>query len=86
MLPIPRSGILREVQGREAALSVPGVTELDVTTPAGSRVRPLPEGDRYLGFLFARAETADEVETALRLAYSRLRIIIDDGSQPPVVS
>jgi hypothetical protein len=37
---------------------------------------PLPEGDRYLGFLFAEAATYQEVEEALRAARRRLRVII----------
>jgi hypothetical protein len=44
----------------------------------GRPVRPLPEGDRYLGFLFARAETAAEVEAALREAHRRLDIVISE--------
>lgn len=78
MLPIPRAGVLRGVTGREEALEVPGVTELDITVPVGHRIAPLPETDRYLGFLFARAETPGGVEAALRDAYARLRVEIDD--------
>jgi hypothetical protein len=37
----------------------------------------LPEGDRYLGFVFARAETPGAVERALRTAHAHLRIVID---------
>ena len=53
MLPVPRPGILRAVEGRAEALAVPGITGLTVTIPPGQRVRPLPDGDRYLGFIFA---------------------------------
>ena len=38
---------------------------------------PLPEGDRYLGFMFARGATAEEVESALRTAHARLDVAID---------
>jgi hypothetical protein len=37
----------------------------------------LPEGDRYLGFLFARGEKPEEVEQALRRAHAHLEIVID---------
>jgi hypothetical protein len=37
----------------------------------------LPEGNRYLGFLFARGDTPAAVEQALRTAHARLRIMID---------
>ena len=30
---------------------------LEITVAPGREVRMLPEGDRYLGFLFARADT-----------------------------
>ena len=35
------------------------------TTTAGQRVRPLLDGDRYLGFIFVEAATRHEVEQAL---------------------
>jgi biotin carboxylase len=77
MLPIPRRGILREVSGRDAALAVPGVTGLEITVPPGRAVVPLPEGDRYLGFLFARGERPDDVERALRNAHAKLDVVIE---------
>jgi len=40
-------------------------------------VRPLPDGDQYLGFIFAEAATPGEVETALTTASQRLRAIIE---------
>jgi hypothetical protein len=76
MLPIPRAGILHGVGGREDARAVPGVEDVVVTVPDGREVVPLPEGDSYLGFLFARADRPDEVERALREGHRRLRIDI----------
>ena len=35
-----------------------------------------PEGSTYLGFIFARAETPEEVEAALRRAHHELRFTI----------
>jgi len=58
---------------------VPGVTGLDVSIAPGRRVRPLPEGDRYLGFLFAKAETPEEVEATLRQAHGMLEVrVVED--------
>lgn len=74
MLPIPQKGVLRRVGGQEAALEVPGIEGLEITIRVGHEVVPLPEGHRYLGFLFARAETPGEVETALRHAHARLEV------------
>jgi hypothetical protein len=82
MLPIPRGGILRAVRGREEALAVPGVEEVTITIPLGQPVVPLPEGDRYLGFVFARADTPAEAEAALRLAHRRLRFVIAASGEP----
>ena len=76
MLPIPRAGTLRRVDGRADALAVPGVVGLEITVPAGRAVVPLPESDRYLGFLFARADTPGDVETALRAGEAALDIVI----------
>jgi biotin carboxylase len=77
MLPIPAAGTLREVRGREDALAVPGVTGLEITVPLGRSVVPLPEGDRYLGFLFARGDTPAVVEGALRAAHAALDVVVE---------
>ena len=78
MLPVPRPGVLRAVEGRAEALAVSGVTGLTITIPPGQRVRPLPDGDRYLGFIFAEGDTPADVEEALTAASGRLRVIISD--------
>jgi biotin carboxylase len=74
MLPIPGPGVLEEVHGQDAARAVPGITGLEITVTRGRVVEPLPEGDRYLGFLFAKAGTPAEVEDALRAAHALLDI------------
>ena len=76
MLPVPRAGVLRAIEGRDSALAVPGVTGLTITIPPGQRVRPLPDGDRYLGFVFAEADTPAGVEHTLTAAVARLRVVI----------
>ena len=77
MMPIPRAGVLREVTGTEAALRVPGVEGLEISIPVGQAVWPLPEGNRYLGFLFAGGETPEQVEASIRDAHSKLRVTIE---------
>ncbi len=77
MLPIPRAGTLRAVDHRERALAVPGIVDLDITIPIGAAVVPLPEGDRYLGFLFATGASPVEVETSLRAGAAGISIVID---------
>lgn len=76
MIPIPGPGILRGVDGLEAAASVPGVESVEITAPTGYELVPLPEGDAYLGFIFARGGEPAEVESALRRAHSALRFTI----------
>jgi biotin carboxylase len=65
MLPIPSRGILDGFDGLDAVLALPAITGFEPGVPVGEQVVPLPEGDRYLGFVFARAATPDEVEGAL---------------------
>src|SRR5262249_49641039 len=65
MLPIPAGGLLREVRGQNAAAAVPGIEGIEITMPLGSELIPLPEGASYLGFVFARADSPDQVEAAL---------------------
>jgi biotin carboxylase len=76
MLPIERPGVLRAVEGRAEAEAVPGITGLTITIPLGQPVEPLPEGDRYLGFVFAEGEDYQQVEHALGAARKRLRVVI----------
>jgi biotin carboxylase len=76
MLPIERAGVLRAVEGRAEAAAVPGITGLTITIPLGKPVHPLPEGDRYLGFVFAEGEGYQQVERALATARERLRVVI----------
>ena len=78
MLPIRKAGVLREVAGQSEARRVVGIDGLVITIPPGEPLIPLPEGDRYLGFMFARGETPDAVETALRQAHAQLRTIVDE--------
>ena len=77
MLPVPRAGVLRAIEGRADAEAVPGITGVTITVPLGRHVRPLPDGDQYLGFVFAEACTPDDVEKALTTASQRLRAVIE---------
>jgi len=78
MVPIPKSGTLRSVPGRDDALAVPGVEEVELTVPVGARLTSWPEGDRYLGFIFASGSDVGSVAQGLRLAYSKLGMVIED--------
>jgi biotin carboxylase len=83
MIPIPGAGVLRDVEGQQEARAVDGIGGLDITIGRGRPVVPLPEGDRYLGFMFARAASADAVERSLRAAHACLRIRIEPHAPEP---
>ena len=85
MIPIPMAGRLVAVDGVDDALAIEGVHEFDQTIAIGRTVQPLPEGSRYLGFMFATGASPDEVEDALRAAHAKLNIVIDpsDGTEMP---
>ena len=76
MIPIPRAGVLKEVRGLGKAESVAGIEEITISLRPGEHVVPLPEGGKYLGFLFARGENSEQVEKALRKAHRRLKFVI----------
>lgn len=77
MIPIPQAGLLRAVEGVDEATAVPLIDGVEITARLHYPLTPLPEGDSYLGFIFARGETPAEVEAALRQAHGRLRFAID---------
>ncbi|MDP6428136.1 MAG: ATP-grasp domain-containing protein [Rhodospirillales bacterium] len=77
MIPIEKKGTLRLVGGLEAARALPHISEVTISIATGGEVIPLPEGFRYLGFIFARAPTPAAVEQALRNAHAALDIVID---------
>jgi phosphoribosylaminoimidazole carboxylase (NCAIR synthetase) len=72
MIPIPRDGIYAGVGGVDRAAAVAGIDAVEITAKEGQRMRPLPEGASYLGFLFARADSPAQVELALRRAHTCL--------------
>jgi biotin carboxylase len=77
MIPIPGRGVYRGVTGVENAREVEGVDQVLVTAKADQLLVPLPEGASYLGFIFARGETPDDVERSLRMAHRRLDFTIE---------
>lgn len=82
MIPAPVNGIYRGIDGLEAARATPQVTDIDITAYPGQLVAPPPEGTGYLGFIFSRARTPLEVETALRAAHAALTVHIQARVEP----
>jgi biotin carboxylase len=76
MIPIPRAGILRRVEGLLTAQRVPYIEDIEISVREGYELVPLPEGSSYLGFIFARAPTPELAEQALREAHACLNIVV----------
>ncbi|MCB9160538.1 MAG: ATP-grasp domain-containing protein [Caldilineaceae bacterium] len=76
MIPIPAAGVLQRVDGVDAARTVPGIEGVEITAKLHYGLTPLPEGDAYLGFIFARGDAPSAVEDALRLAHRQLHFTI----------
>lgn len=76
MIPVPKSGILEKVEGEEAVRETPGIRELHITARLRDYVAAWPEGSSYLGFIFAKGKTPEEVETALRQAHAKLQFTL----------
>tara|TARA_B100001123_G_scaffold34321_1_gene35616 strand:+ start:11744 stop:12436 length:693 start_codon:yes stop_codon:yes gene_type:complete len=84
MIPIPTDGLYKKVDGLSLAQAVPYVEDVVITARRDQRIRPLPEGDSYLGFIFAQAAQPALVESALRSALECLTFEIEPSI--PVVS
>jgi biotin carboxylase len=76
MLPIKQGGILRRVEGITAASRIPHIEKVDIIVREGQELVPLPEGNQYPGYLFARAPTPEQVVDALRAAHARLAFVV----------
>jgi biotin carboxylase len=77
MIPIPRRGRLKRVDGLDEAARVPGVEDITITAKVDQLLLPLPEGASYLGFIFARSASSDEAVAAVREAHARLAFNIE---------
>lgn len=77
MIPTPGTGVVEEVKGEEEARSIDAITGLDLTITPGHEVAAPPEGDRYIGFVYARAQTPQTVESALRKAMDILEVQLE---------
>jgi hypothetical protein len=75
MIPIPKAGVLRRVEGLSAARKVKHIIDIEIYVREGYELIPLPEGAAYLGFIFAQAPKPEQVEAALREAHSQLNFV-----------
>ena len=77
MIPIPKAGTLEKINGMLEAKAVQGITDITMSIRTGEQLVPLPEGNKYLGFIFAKSNTPRDVEAALRSAHSQLNFEIN---------
>jgi biotin carboxylase len=77
MVPIPKRGIFKRVDGVEEARAVQYVDDVQITVKTDQLLEPLPEAGSYLGFIFARAPRPPDTENAVREAHRRLSFAID---------
>jgi len=78
MMPTEKRGILKEMRGVADALNVKGITELQITVKPGEKLEPLPKGGRYLGFIFAENKDQELVIKALKNAWSKIRVVLEN--------
>ena len=76
MIPIPKAGILQRVDGLQEARQVKYISKVDIIIAAGHELVPTPEGEQYPGYIFARAETPQQVISALESAHNKLKFMI----------
>ena len=76
MIPITQAGSLRRIEGITRARAVPFIEDILINIRDGYELVPLPEGSSYLGFMFACAPAAEQVEAALRAAHAELEIVV----------
>ena len=77
MIPIPRPGTFTGISGLDRVRELTRISAIDVTATMGSHLQPPPEGDRYLGFVFARGPDRDEIEASLRHAQEIITVMIE---------
>jgi biotin carboxylase len=76
MIPIRKRGILMRIEGLARANQVEYIENIELHIRTGNELIPLPVGNQYPGFIFARADTPDDVVAALRNAYQKLEFVV----------
>jgi len=75
MIPVKEKGLLKRVEGLLEANKVNHIDKIDIIISQGHELVPLPEGNQYLGYIFASADTPEQVTSAIRQAYAKLKFI-----------
>lgn len=75
MIPVREKGLLKRVEGLLEANKKDHIDKIDIIINEGHELVPLPEGNQYLGYIFASAATPEQVVAAIREAYAELKFI-----------
>lgn len=76
MIPIPKAGILKAVDGIDEAEQVEYIDEVKIIMSPGHELVPTPEGEQYPGYIFASGPDPKRVSKALEDAHSKLKFNI----------
>jgi biotin carboxylase len=76
MIPVPHSGIFERVEGQAEAERITGIESIVITARQHDYIAAWPEGNSYLGFIFASAETPQAAEAALRESHAKLNFTL----------
>ena len=76
MIPIKKPGLLKRVEGLLLARKTENIDKVDIMIREGNELTPLPEGNQYLGYIFASGESPELVTASIRSAYEHLMFIV----------
>lgn len=76
MIPIKESGLLKRIEGLLLARKTANIDKVDIMIREGHELTPLPEGNQYLGYIFASGESPESVTASIREAYEHLKFIV----------
>ena len=75
MIPVYQKGLFKRVEGLLTARQIKYIDKVDIVINQGHELIPLPEGNQYFGYIFATAETPEQVISAVREAYENLEFV-----------
>ena len=76
MIPVREKGLLKRVEGLLEANRIKHIDKIDIIIREGHELQPLPEGNQYLGYIFASAEKPEQVTAAIQQASALLKFVI----------
>ena len=76
MIPVREAGLLKRVEGLLLARKTANIDKIDIAIAEGHELTPLPEGNQYLGYIFATADNTETVTASLKKAYEQLNFVV----------